>query len=177
MENLKFKISALAFLLLSLGCDKEPEKKPDTNQNTSNDISITVDLPDGWTKVNKSILEHDYQKGTGSFSIKNEYVLNGKDLEDAVIEAKTYMGNYFESAVFSNTQNLKIDGYDAQSFTFTFTSTAADITLNMKMLGVYTMVNNKCYLISFGGTEDSFDALSDDFQYIIKGIKFKIKTN
>ena len=175
IKNFKMKIAKLltALFIISFlaGCsDNVNNDKTETKQ--SGEVKITVVMPNGWTKVENSVLEHQYSKGTASFMIKNEYVLNGKNLDEAVNEAKTTIGKYFESAVFSETKALKIDEYDARSIIYTYTSSAAGMTLTMKMQGVYVMVNTKCYLLSFGDLDDSFENISDDIEAILNNIKF-----
>lgn len=139
---------------------------------TSAEIKITVVLPDGWKPVENSVLEHQYMKGTASFMIKNESVLDGKKLDDAVNEAKTQIGNYFDDISFADNKTLKVDGNEAILLPYTYSVAAAGMTITMKMEGIYTMVGNKCYLITFGDMKDNFDNLSADFQSILSGIKF-----
>jgi hypothetical protein len=173
MKNLKLFFLIPAIIILSLSCNKNSVNESTTEESNSNNLQITVTLPDGWTKVDGSVLEHQYGKGTASFMIKNEYVLNGKDLDTAVNEAKTQIGNFFNNTSFAETQNITIDGLDARSITFSNTIKAAGMTMNMKFQHVYVMVNKKCYLIAFGDQESSFNELTNDFQQILNGIKFE----
>lgn len=56
---------------------------------------ISVSLPEGWAKVEGSVLEHQYLKNGASFMIKEETALNGKTLNEAVKIAKQNISNYF----------------------------------------------------------------------------------
>ena len=175
MKNLKLYFLVPAIFILALGCNKDSDNELTTEQSNSNDLRITVTLPDGWTKVDGSVLEHQYQKGTASFMIKNEYVLNQKEIDVAVNEAKKHIEQYFDDATCTETQTITVDGIDARSFTFTNTIKAAGMVMNMKSQQVYVMIDAKCYLIYFGTPESSFNTLTDDFTEILNGIKFELK--
>jgi hypothetical protein len=137
-----------------------------------NSSKITVSLPNGWTKVEGSVLEHQYMKGTASFMIKNEYVLDGKNLDDAIVEVKKTFEKSFKGISFSETENLQVDGHNAKGLNFIYSVSFGNSSMNMKMYCIYTSVNAKCYVISFADLEDMYDALSSNIQEIIKGIKF-----
>lgn len=135
--------------------------------------NITVTPPPGWTKVQGSVLEHQYLKNGASFMIKEEAQLNGKTLDNAVSTAKQQIGKYFSDASFAKDESLKVDGQNARSITFTYAAKARGMVLKMKMQSIYVMVNGKCQTISFGSTADSFGMLAKDIPLILKGIKFK----
>lgn len=172
MKALKLLIALCLALFASCADNTNPLNNKSNEPNQLVEIKITVVLPDGWNPVENSVLEHQYMKGTASFMIKNESMLDGKNLDDAVIDAKTNIKKYFDGTDFSDTESIKVDGYDAKSITYTYLVAAGGMTLKMKMQGVYTMVSNKCYLISFGDMESNFDNLSADIESILKGIKF-----
>ena len=60
---------------------------------------ISVSLPDGWTKVQGSVLEHQYLKNGASFMIKEETSLNDKMLNDAVNTARQGLEKYFSDGI------------------------------------------------------------------------------
>lgn len=163
-------------MLFFIGCsdknDKDTNSEETDNPATQTEVKITVSLPDGWNPVQGSVLEHQYMKGTASFMIKNKYVLDGKNLDDVIIEAKKSLEKTFDNISFSDTQNLKVDNHDAVGLTYVYSILVGGTSMNMKMYGVYIMINKKCYHISFGDLENSFDALSSNIQQIIEGIKF-----
>jgi hypothetical protein len=179
--NLKSLLLLLAVLASFVACNKSAGEKsqaqsviePISEQEAPKEVAISVTLPDGWTKVEGSVLEHQYGKGTASFMIKNEYVLNGKGLDEAAVEAKGEIGKYFDNAEFSDIETIRVGGQDARSFTLTYAVKAAGMNMSMKMQGVYVMLNSKCYLISFGDMESSFDALAADFEQLLNGIQFE----
>ena len=166
-SNSKNKSSARLSNETSVSADNAVSEQPQTDE-----LKITVSLPEGWEKVGNSVLEHQYMKGSSSFMIKHETVLDGKSLNDAVTEAKAQIGKYFEGAEFSETKDLKIDGNDAKSFVFTYGVKAAGMTFRMKMLSTYTMINGKCQTISIGGQESDYSSLVSDISILLKGIKF-----
>lgn len=179
--NLKSMLLFLAVVAFTVACNRSTAEKAQNQlvdesvaePQTPKEVAISVTLPDGWTKVEGSVLEHQYGKGTASFMIKNEYALNGKGLDEAVREAKEQIGKYFDNADFSDIETIRIGGQDARSITYTYTVKAAGMNMSMKMQGVYVMINSKCYLISFGDMESSFDALAADFEQLLNGIQFE----
>lgn len=80
------KITLVILCLLATAIIFAQQKKSD----------ITVSLPEGWIKVENSVLEHQYLKNGASFMIKEETVLNGKTLNEAVKTAKQNISNYFD---------------------------------------------------------------------------------
>ena len=172
----------LVVIILVVAVSSCKKQKQSANETSSETVAVqvakpekitVVTLPDGWTKVEGSVLEHQYGKGTASFMIKNEYALNGRGLDEAVREAKEQIGKYFDNADFSDIETIRIGGQDARSITYTYTVKAAGMNMSMKMQGVYVMLNSKCYLISFGDMESSFDALAPHFEQILNGIQFE----
>lgn len=172
----------LVVIILVVAVSSCKKQKQSANETSSETVTVqvakpekitVVTLPDGWTKVEGAALEHQYGKGTASFMIKNEYVLNGKGLDEAVLEAKEQIGKYFDNADFSDIETIRVGGQEARSITYTYTVKAAGMNMSMKMQGVYVMLNSKCYLISFGDMESSFDALAADFEQLLNGIQFE----
>lgn len=177
MKTIKLLSAAVCIIFLASCTGNAKENKKVTNingpaeveqQTVSNTEKITVVLPDGWTRVEGSSLEHQYIKGTVSFMVNNEALLNRKSLDEAIDIVKIKLKKHFETAKFSETEKLEIDHHNAQSITFTY----AVSSMEMKMQSNYVMVNNKCYNISFGGLTKEFEALSADFEQILEGIKF-----
>ena len=134
--------------------------------------NISVLLPEGWTKVEGSVLEHQYLKNGASFMIKEETSLNGKTLNDAVKIAKQKIGNYFKDYKLLKEETIIVDNKEGKSITFSYSAKARGMVLKMKMQTIYVMVSNKCQTISFGSTNTQFDDLNSDIQKIIKNIKF-----
>ena len=139
-------------------------------QSTKSNISVL--LPEGWTKVKGSVLEHQYLKNGASFMIKEEAALNGKMPNDAVTTAKQKIGNYFKDYKLLKEETITVDGKEGKSILFSYSVNAGGTALKMKMQTIYVMVNNKCQTISFGSLSTEFDALASDIQKIAKSIKF-----
>jgi hypothetical protein len=134
--------------------------------------SITVSLPEGWTKVEGSVLEHQYLKDGASFMIKEETLLNGKSLNDAVTIAKQQISQYFKDYKLLKEDGIKVDGKDAKSIVYSYSVQAGKMHLQMQMQTIYVMVNGKCQTVSFGSVSKQFDSLASDIELIIKSIKF-----
>ncbi len=135
-------------------------------------MKITVSLPSGWEKVQGSVLEHQYLKNGASFMIKEEFAANGMTLDEAVKKAKEQIGKYFKNVVFANDEQIKVNGHNAQSITFTYAMNIGKNELKMKMNSIYLIIKNKCYNISLGSIADNFNDLSSDVPQILQGIKF-----
>lgn len=134
--------------------------------------NITVSLPEGWIKVETSVLEHQYMKNRASFMIKEETMLNGKSLNDAVATAKQKIGNYFDNYKLLKEEAIIVDGITGRSITYNYSVRMAGTKMNMTMQTVYLMVNGKCQTLSFGAIPMEFDSLSKDIQKILESIKF-----
>jgi len=135
-------------------------------------LKITVSLPSGWEKVQGSVLEHQYLKNGASFMIKEEFAVNGMTLDEAVNKTKQQIGKFFNKVEFAHDEEIKVNGHDAQSITFTYAMNMGKNELKMKMNSIYLIIKNKCYNISFGSITDSFNELSSDIPQILQGIKF-----
>lgn len=139
-------------------------------QSTKSNISVL--LPEGWMKVEGSVLEHQYLKNGASFMIKEEASLNGKMPDDAVATAKQKIGNYFKDYKLLKEETITVDGKEGKSILFGYSVNAGGAVLKMKMQTIYVMVNNKCQTISFGSPGTEFDALASDIQKIVRSIEF-----
>jgi len=179
MNVFKAIIVATVFCVLFVCCSGTVDNSSASSSNPAaspsavqNKLKITVSLPDGWSPVQGSVLEHQYMKETASFMIKEERSLGSRSLDDAISEVKQQIGKYFENVDFTAENVTKVDGYDARSITFTYAVKVAGMAMSMKMQSVYVMVDQRCQNISFGDASDKFDALSSDIQQILQGIKF-----
>lgn len=159
------KITLVILCLLATAAIFAQQKKSD----------ISVSLPDGWAKVEGSVLEHQYLKNGASFMIKEETALNGKTLNEAVKTAKQNISNYFDDYKLLNEETITVDNKEGRSITFSYSVKAGGMVLEMTMQTVYVMVKDKCQTLSFGATETEFSNLVTDIQKIIKSIKFSAK--
>lgn len=171
MKALKIIFVLLLTFVQLTSCNKADDPNP---ANASH-IKFNVSLPDGWEYVNGSVLEHQYLKGTASFMIKEETVLNNMQLNEAVEKAMEVIGSSFDNVSFSEPISMQIDGNDALSITFSYAISVGNTTIYMKMQSIYLLVNQKCQLISFGDQEQLFDRLDNDITFILANIKI-IKT-
>lgn len=135
-------------------------------------MRISVSLPSGWEKVQGSVLEHQYLKNGASFMIKEEFVLNGFTLDEAVTKTKEQIGKYFQAVAFANDESLEVNGHSAQSVTFSYSVNIRQTEMKMKMSSIYLIIQNKFYNISFGSIQDNFNDISLDIPQILQGIKF-----
>lgn len=136
---------------------------------------IKVSMPDGWIKVENSVLEHHYLKSGASFMIKEETVLNGKSLNEAVDAAKQNLGHYFKDFELLTEEKITVDNKDGQSITFDYSAKAGAVAISMTMQTVYVMVKGKCQTLSFAALETEFSNLAPEIKLIIKNIKFRIE--
>lgn len=135
--------------------------------------SISVLLPNGWVKVDGSILEHQYLKNGASFMIKEESALNGKNLIDAVPIAKKKIADYFNDYALIKEERILVDNKSGVSIVFSYSVKIGGSTVKMQMQTIYIIINNKCQTISFGAMAKEFNVLSDDINMILKNIRFK----
>lgn len=146
-----------------------PKKEAATSETKASDTTIEIVPPDGWTLNENSVLPVHYMKGTTSFMVKPE-PYQSKDLDGVVSEAKKIFSDTFDDVKFEvESQELTIDGKEARKMIFTCKVSS----MNMKYEYDFLFVNEKVYVITFGGASDSFDSLSSDYEQIIKDIHFK----
>lgn len=131
-------------------------------------VKIEVTLPEGWAKNEGSVLPVHYMKGTASFMAKEE-PFSGATLDDVVKEAlEIYQKSFDNLTVQEEAEPFTVDEKDARRMTFTCTVSK----MQMKFLYVYLFAADKVYVITFGDMENTFDALADDYEAILSGIRF-----
>lgn len=131
-------------------------------------VAIEITPPDGWAKVEGSVLPVQYMKGTASFMVKAE-PFSSTNLDDVVKEALGIYQKSFENLkVLGEVEPFTVDEKDARKLTFTCTISK----LNMKYLFVYLFVADKTYVITFGDQESTFDTLAADYETILNNIRF-----
>lgn len=136
---------------------------------TSQEVSIKITPPEGWTPVEGSVLQVQYMKNTASFMVKAEPLFAGKTLDDVSAEAISIFKTTFDDFTLEGEpKSISVDGKEAVKVTFTCTVSK----LNMKYQYVYLFVNNTVYSITFGDLADSFDSYSADYETILSQIKF-----
>ncbi len=166
--------------------ENEDEKNPDSQ--TSNDTeessdsesgtdavssetgSVVVEItpPDGWEKIEGSVIAAQYMKNTASFMVKDE-PFDRETLDDVVSDAiDIYQGAFDNFKVLGEVEPLTIDEKDARKMTFTCTVSG----MNMKFVYVYLFVADNTYVITFGDLETTFDTLTNDYDTILNDIKF-----
>ncbi|HOO84567.1 MAG TPA: hypothetical protein PLS94_08395 [Prolixibacteraceae bacterium] len=171
MNLLRISFLAVLFLFQFTSCNKAD----DPNPVTKSVLKITVSLPDGWTPVSGSVLEHQYMKGTASFMIKEEKALNNMDLDEAVEKAIDVLSSTFNNFSSTDPEAMLVDGHEALSIIFAYNVSVGGTVIQMKMQSVYVMVNQQCQLIAFGDQESLFANLSNDISQILAGIKFVLE--
>ena len=131
-------------------------------------VTIEITPPDGWTRVEGSVLPVQYMKGTASFMVKAE-PFSSATLDDVVNEALgIYQKSFDNLKVQGEAEPLTVDEKDARKLTFTCTVS----TLDMKYLYVFLFAADKTYVITFGDQESTFDTLAADYETILSNIKF-----
>ena len=87
-------------LLSAVQLTGKPLNKETNSTATNKTVNIQVNVPDGWKPVTGSVLQHQYMKGTASFMIKNESLLNNKTVPEAVAITKEQIEKYFKQTVY-----------------------------------------------------------------------------
>ena len=144
------------------------EIAPAEESAASEAAQITVTLPEGWARVEGSVLEHQYMKGTASFMLKPENY-TGETLDDVVAEALEILGGAFgQLETEGDPETITVDGRDARKVTFTCTVSG----LEMKYTYVFVFVGDETYVFTFGDFAGTFDSLTADYDQILSGTKF-----
>ena len=145
------------------------EIAPTTESSEADAVQVTVALPEGWARVEGSVLEHQYMKSTASFMLKPENY-TGETLDDVVTEALDILGGAFDQLeTRGDPESITVDGRDAKKVTFT--CVVSDI--EMKYTYVFVFVGDETYVLTFGDFAGTFDSLSADYDQIISGVKFE----
>lgn len=140
-----------------------------TEDTIDKDGEVKIDLPQGWEKVEGSVLKHQYMKDTASLIIKEETMLNG-NIDEIIEEAKETFESTFDDVTFiEDTKTMLIDSNEARNISFT----CKVANIDMKYYIVYTTVNGKTYGITIGDMADSYSENMGDISNIINNIKFQ----
>ncbi|NCU27662.1 hypothetical protein EOM86_13255 [Candidatus Nomurabacteria bacterium] len=138
------------------------------NSNNSGTEKASVELPEGWTKNEDSVLEHHYMKNTASFMMKAESY-SSDTIEGITDEAVAIFSSSFDGFTeVGERETIQVGGKDALKMTFTCTIS----NMEMKYTYVFLFVNDKPYTILFGDLATTFGDLSDDYSYILEHIAF-----
>ncbi|HHY22884.1 MAG TPA: hypothetical protein GX527_01410 [Clostridiaceae bacterium] len=130
---------------------------------------IEIDPPNGWEPEEIRGIDVSYRKGMASFTVKNEGSL-GKTLDEITTEVKEAFEGVFSDVKYEgDTTNITVDGKDGRQFVFTGTAYGT----KMKYKYVYLIASEKVYAITLGAPPDTFDTLTEDFEKILKDIRFK----
>ncbi|MEA4832910.1 MAG: hypothetical protein VB118_09900 [Oscillospiraceae bacterium] len=170
-------VSVLIIFCAFFSCEKAKTEENPTDQITGGDVAsgnedsnlkIAVSLPEGWNKLEGSVLEHQYMKNTASLIIKEES-FSKKTLDGIVDEANEIFRNTFTGfEKVGENEYIKIGGKDAVKTSFTCKAGSFE----MKYIYVYFLLNNKVTAITLGDLADTFDSLSSDYSYILEHITF-----
>ena len=131
--------------------------------------TIEIAPPDGWTKMEESVLPVHYMKGTASFMAKAE-PFAGTTLDEVVEEALAmYQKSFDNLEVQGEVEEIKVDEKDARKLTFTCSISGMD----MKYVYVYVFVGEETYAITFGDQASTFDSIAADYETILSNIHFE----
>jgi hypothetical protein len=144
----------------------EASEAPDT---TSGKTKVVITPPDGWESFESAGILVSYQKGTATFSLKEEPYFRSETLNEVVEEAKDVFNNCFEGLEYRETENISIDVTDAVKLPFTCEVSQ----MKMKYEIVYFFVDNVVYGITMGDLKDSFEGNAAEFGKILNSIKLK----
>lgn len=145
------------------------EQNNTNNESSVQEKQLKVIVPEGWVKVEGSVLDAQYMKNSASFMAKTER-FNSTDLEVVVTKSQEIFAKSFNNVIFDeNIEDLKVGGYDAKKYSFT----AEVSTLKMKYTYVYVNVEDSIYAITFGDLTTTFDNYTADYKAILNGISFE----
>lgn len=145
-----------------------PKADPSAAESKDKDVTIEIVPPVGWTPVENAITPIHYIKETASFIVKTE-PYQSNDLDGVASECKAAFEGVFQDVNVASIEKLTIDGRDARKMIFTYNISG----LKMKSEYNFLFIGNKVYIIIFGDTADTFDALTSDYEQIIGAIHFK----
>ena len=179
MKRIILTILVILTILLLASCgnrnsydfSKKASEISASSGSTSGTTPITsseklhVTVPDGWNKVEGSVLEHHYMKNTASFMVKKENFYKDT-LDDVITEAKSIFQKTFSDYKDVHMENSKVAGKDARKLVFTCTVS----NLSMKYMYVYLFIGSDTYAITFGDQQSTFDNLSADYDTILNAM-------
>ena len=181
MKRIILLISLILTVILTASCtgnvNSDSSEKKETTAASASSSKITstisseklnVTVPDGWNKVEGSVLEHQYMKNTTSFMVKKESFYKNT-LDEVVTEAKSIFQKSFSDYKDISTDNIKVAGKEAKKIVFTCNVGS----LSMKYMYVYLFIGSDTYAITFGDQASSFDILSADYDTILNSMTIK----
>lgn len=136
-----------------------------TTTSAATTKKLNVSVPDGWKKVEGSVLEHQYMKNTASFMVKTEKFYKNT-LDDVFVEAESIFQKTFNNYKVVSTENIKVAGTDAKKLVFTCNVG----NISMKYMYVYFFVGSDTYAVTFGDMASTFDGLSADYNIILNSM-------
>jgi len=151
------------------GTEAVAEEDGGQQAKEAGEVTVEIVPPDGWDKVEGSILEVQYLKGTASFMVKPE-AYTSDTLDGVVEEAKEiFSGSFDEFTVVGEPEPVTVDEKDARRLTFTCKVS----NIPMKFMYVFLFAADNTYVITFGDQASTFDSLSDDYEKILEDIRFR----
>ncbi len=132
--------------------------------------NVIVDIipPEGWERVEGSVLPVQYMKNTASFMVKNES-FNNDTLDEVVNDALDIYKDTFDNlTVQGEVEPTTVDEKDARILTFTCNVSG----MEMKYQYIYLFVADNTYVITFADLASTFDSSASDFEYILSNIHF-----
>ncbi|MFV0467258.1 MAG: hypothetical protein ACK5ML_14565 [Lachnospiraceae bacterium] len=139
-----------------------------TLEKQAGDVVIEITPPEGWVSVEGSTVPVQYLKNTTSFIVKQE-LYSSATLDEVVQEASGIFKNSFDDfEVIGESEPSTVDEKDARKLIFTCTVSG----MKMKFIYVFLFAADQTYIITFGGLEDTFDTLADDYETILNNIRF-----
>ncbi len=137
--------------------------------DVASDAHISVQMPEGWNKVEGSSVLIQYQKITQSFLVKEENFA-ATTLDGVVEEALgIYKESFGDVVVTQGPEAITLDGVDARKLTFTCEVSSMD----MKYMYVYVFIGERLYTLTFADLANSFDSLLTEYEAILGSVKIK----
>jgi len=166
-------VMALSAFFFACSSEKNPNDSKNENiqvQNTGIAAAgkLTVVAPAGWTPntTNPNVM----MKGTGTYTIKPEYMPGNANTPDAFVEfAKSALQKSFKNCKFGPTSSLTISGHEARRFEY------SGEVFNMKMsyIMLYVFSDGRAHSLTCGAMSNEFGKLKPDYEKIIASAKLE----
>ncbi|PKL38848.1 MAG: hypothetical protein CVV44_08240 [Spirochaetae bacterium HGW-Spirochaetae-1] len=174
-KSLLIVVATLALCTFFIACSNEKnpiDSKTENNQVRNTGITpankLTVVAPAGWTPntTNPNVM----MKGTGTYTIKPEYMPGNANTPDAFVEfAKSALQKSFKNCKFGPTSSLTISGHEARRFEY-----SGDVFgMKMSYIMLYVFSDGRAHSLTCGAMTAEFGKLKQDYEKIIASAKLE----
>jgi hypothetical protein len=152
--------------------DDENDPQPGNQNEEPKDLTVTFDIPEGWTLTEPTPTNMDVEVK----NLSNGANLNvtsgrrvGASLEEHVEKAKAALVETFDNAQWDDDRSLQVDGHDAIELNFTYPVA----NLEMLLKQTYVDIEGEIYLFTFSCFAKDAETMVQDYQTIIETARFE----